>query len=860
MNANSIYGTPVPLSQFVKLSGNGYVSAGIGMRETSSGTIDINLPTGSTIKNAYLYWSVMSNSYTSSLATGNINGNAITGNLIATTATPCWNYNQIYNFRADVTNFITTGSNTLSSFPIANVLLEGASLVAIYDNPTMSQKTILIYDGGITFANHKVSTTMTGFEATDSIASTTFIVADGQHNFAGLNNKVYLGDTLLAQYTLNGAGPGSQYWDTLSLNVNIPTGSTSTTVSVESSNGDCLTWVAQVLSVPSSSNQAPIADAGHDKTVFSGDRVDFIGSATGTIMEYHWDFGDGDNSNQKNPAHRFKGSPYGEKIYTVTLTVKDNNGNTGEDTAYVTVKPLEKNLEISKDYRYAKIKSIYNWVSAKKGYDEYVVNRIDYEYGVGIFTGYIGFSIVNQDYCTPICVPPHPAWHKDIFIINTDIQDLDTVVIGNFYLPLSYDTPEGTFYGITVENEDYSSISMFGWDPAEKFAPSWLDICEAAPPDPKIGAICKVAQFFVLVEPNVNEVKSIDFNPNPGSNPEYITPSKTSFDVAHIASPGDLRVIDSQNNITGMVDGKIKEDIPFSYYNDINKTVIIMNPTGDYIYEVKGTDNGSYGLYVAHVNVTDFNATIYFNAINIPITLGQVHRYTIDWDVLSEGEKGVNLQIDYEGDDIFDRTVQAGSVLDITSPQITINVPTNGGEYILNQNILADWSAIDLESGIASKTGTKQNGEAIDTATVGTKTFTVDAIDNAGNSATKTVSYNVVYNFAGFFQPIDNLPLWNSVKAGSAVPVKFSLDGDQGLDIFTTGYPISQKIDCDLNALLDPIEETVTAGSSSLSYNATIDQYNYVWKTDKAWTGTCRQLVVQFKDGTYHRANFKLLK
>lgn len=117
------------------------------------------------------------------------------------------------------------------------------------------------------------------------------------------------------------------------------------------------------------------------------------------------------------------------------------------------------------------------------------------------------------------------------------------------------------------------------------------------------------------------------------------------------------------------------------------------------------------------------------------------------------------------------------------------------------------------------------------------------------------------YIFTGFFQPVDNLPSWNSVKAGSAVPVKFSLDGDQGLDIFIAGYPASQNIYCDSNAPIDPVEETSTAGSSSLSYDAISDQYNYVWKTDKTWAGgSCRELKVKLKDGTSHNALFKFLK
>ncbi|NOH01711.1 MAG: ExeM/NucH family extracellular endonuclease [Chloroflexi bacterium] len=113
------------------------------------------------------------------------------------------------------------------------------------------------------------------------------------------------------------------------------------------------------------------------------------------------------------------------------------------------------------------------------------------------------------------------------------------------------------------------------------------------------------------------------------------------------------------------------------------------------------------------------------------------------------------------------------------------------------------------------------------------------------------------YDFSGFFPPIDDIPVLNAVKAGSAIPVKFSLGGDQGLDIFLAGYPLSRKIACDTNSPLDDIEQTVTAGGSSLSYDALSDQYTYVWKTNKAWAGTCRQLVVILKDGSIHLANFK---
>ena len=59
----------------------------------------------------------------------------------------------------------------------------------------------------------------------------------------------------------------------------------------------------------------------------------------------------------------------------------------------------------------------------------------------------------------------------------------------------------------------------------------------------------------------------------------------------------------------------------------------------------------------------------------------------------------------------------------------------------------------------------------------------------------------------------------NLVKAGSAVPIKFSLDGDQGLDILAAGSPTITFTACNAGAQVDAIETTVTAGGSSLSYD-----------------------------------------
>lgn len=108
----------------------------------------------------------------------------------------------------------------------------------------------------------------------------------------------------------------------------------------------------------------------------------------------------------------------------------------------------------------------------------------------------------------------------------------------------------------------------------------------------------------------------------------------------------------------------------------------------------------------------------------------------------------------------------------------------------------------------------------------------------------------------GLLAPVDNAV----AKAGSAVPVKFSLTGDQGMSILAAGSPGSQPTSCTSTANLDTVEETAANSNGGLAYDATSDRYQYVWKTDKAWAGTCRQFVLRLTDGSAHTASFRFAK
>jgi hypothetical protein len=90
------------------------------------------------------------------------------------------------------------------------------------------------------------------------------------------------------------------------------------------------------------------------------------------------------------------------------------------------------------------------------------------------------------------------------------------------------------------------------------------------------------------------------------------------------------------------------------------------------------------------------------------------------------------------------------TVLDVAGPDITISTPVDGATYGRGSTVIADFACTDEVggSGVASCIGTVADGAAINTATLGAHTFTVNATDNSGNSTTRNVGYTVADNTA----------------------------------------------------------------------------------------------------------------
>jgi hypothetical protein len=138
----------------------------------------------------------------------------------------------------------------------------------------------------------------------------------------------------------------------------------------------------------------------------------------------------------------------------------------------------------------------------------------------------------------------------------------------------------------------------------------------------------------------------------------------------------------------------------------------------------------------------------------------------------------------------------------------------------------------------------------------GTYRITLAVRDDRGAIGTAAADVDVVipetpgYDLEAFLEPVGVGTDAVTLTAGRALPLRFSLGGDHGLDVLADGSPSTRQVTCDGEPGDAVDEATTTAGASRLSYDPSSEVYTYVWKTDRDWRGTCRLLDVRFDDGS----------
>lgn len=196
--------------------------------------------------------------------------------------------------------------------------------------------------------------------------------------------------------------------------------------------------------------------------------------------------------------------------------------------------------------------------------------------------------------------------------------------------------------------------------------------------------------------------------------------------------------------------------------------------------------------------------------------------------------------------------------IDKTAP--TLNPVVSPNSVILNGTATVTSGAADTLSGLDT-----QSCGALVTNTIGPKSVTCSAMDKAGNSFSKSASYNVNYRFDGFLQPINDTahttycgnPCVASIfKGGSTVPVKFQLKDANGVVVQSASLPVwltPVKGGFTSAAIDESTFSDLATSGTTYRFDSTGPQYIYNWGTKGFTTGFFWRIGVTLDDGqTYY--------
>lgn len=254
--------------------------------------------------------------------------------------------------------------------------------------------------------------------------------------------------------------------------------------------------------------------------------------------------------------------------------------------------------------------------------------------------------------------------------------------------------------------------------------------------------------------------------------------------------------------------------------------------------------NGTNGWYTTGV-VVDFTCADSGSGIA-----------SCDGDVtLGEGadQSATGTAIDWAGN--TETATASGINVDLTAPTAPAFIGGPAGSYYYGSDPAAPTcAASDALSGLSGCIVTG-GGSA-----VGAHSYTAIATDNAGNTSSSTLAYTVLaWNLKGFYAPVDmGANVWNTVKGGSSVPLKFEVFA--GAELTSTAAVKSftaTAVTCPGSSALTDAIELTTTGGTSLRYDSTSGQFIQNWATPKK-PGTCAVVTMTTQDGSSISANFML--
>ena len=251
--------------------------------------------------------------------------------------------------------------------------------------------------------------------------------------------------------------------------------------------------------------------------------------------------------------------------------------------------------------------------------------------------------------------------------------------------------------------------------------------------------------------------------------------------------------------------------------------------------------NGWYNADVT-VSFTCNDALSGVNTCTAPVTLGEGAVQSVTGSVTDKAGNTASFTV-------------SGLNIDNTAPSITWNGgPAADGVYDFGFVPAAPTcSASDALSG---PDGCAVSGYA---ATVGMHTLTAQAFDKAGNEKVEKRTYTVLaWTLKGFYQPVDMGGVYNTVKGGSTIPLKFEIfAGDTELTDPAYVQSLTYTTAACVSSFGTDEIETLVTGNTSLRYDAVAGQFIFNWKAPSG-AGKCYRVTMTTKDGSTLVAYFKM--
>ncbi|PYS51190.1 MAG: hypothetical protein DMG13_19105 [Acidobacteria bacterium] len=195
---------------------------------------------------------------------------------------------------------------------------------------------------------------------------------------------------------------------------------------------------------------------------------------------------------------------------------------------------------------------------------------------------------------------------------------------------------------------------------------------------------------------------------------------------------------------------------------------------------------------------------------------------------------------------------------ELQPPPLVIHItsPVNA-TYLINQLVASNYSCSDSVALVSSCAGPVASGADFDTASLGTKNFTVNATDSAGNKASVTVPYRVIYKVCLLYDPT------KAVNSGNTIPIKLYLCDATNADVSSLTMVVhAVGIQQLSGAITGPVQDSGNANpDNDFRYDPTLGPtggYIFNFSTKGLPTGTYELQFTASGDPALYAVSFQV--